>query len=76
MPSCAECAKGEYRGSPSESAPEWEVGTMWFWCPERRHHDQFAPACNLYEQGEPRMYDKRGNPVRRHEPGEAERKRV
>ena len=60
MTSCNECSKGEYHGLPPAGSPDWEVGTVYFWCPERRHHDQFAPACNLYNEGEPKLFDKRG----------------
>ncbi len=60
MPSCDGCKKGEFHGFPPEGSPEWEVGTIYFWCPEMEHHDMYAPACNLYYEGAPKMYDKRG----------------
>ena len=60
---CANCMRGEFHGFPPGTAPEWEVGTVYFWCPAKRHHDAFRvaqPDCDLFEFGSPKRYDKKG----------------
>ena len=60
---CSNCANGEYRGFPPATAPDWEVGTIYFWCPIKRHHDAFCIAqvdCDQFELGAPKRYDKNG----------------
>lgn len=61
VPECRECGKGQFRGFPPEGSPEWEVGTVYFWCPIVEHHDFHGVACPEYEPGGARMYDKHGN---------------
>lgn len=57
---CSDCAHGEYRGLPPEGSPEWEVGTVYWWCPIEQHHDRYGHVCKDFEQGEPKKYDKHG----------------
>ena len=57
---CKDCAHGQYRGYPPKDAPEWDVGTVYFWCPVKGHHDQNA-SCNSFEHGEPRRFDRNGD---------------
>ncbi len=60
---CEHCSNGEYRGYPPKGSPSWEVGTVYFWCPLKRHHDRNGIACESYEVGEPTKIDKRGRPL-------------
>lgn len=62
---CGSCPNGEYRGYPPKGSPEWEVGTVRFWCPIKRHHDRHGRACEDYETGEPAKIDKYGRPLTR-----------
>ena len=55
--SCKDCANGEYHGYPPEGSPEWEVGTVYFWCPLEKHHDD-SSHCNQFKAGTPKRYDK------------------
>jgi len=54
---CEDCRHGEYHGLPPKSAPSWYVSTISFFCPKREaHRDPNAYACELYEQGEPKIF--------------------
>ena len=57
---CDYCAHGEYHGYPPADAPDWEVGTVYFWCPKMRTHDKSLSDCREYDHGENKRYDKRG----------------
>ena len=62
MSLCTRCNHGEYHGFPPEGSPEWEVGTVYFWCPKQEHHDSTRTICfNDFARGKPKMFDKRGN---------------
>ena len=61
---CANCTEGEYHGLPPADAPAWEVGTVYFWCPIEKHHDQFRAACDCFDLGAPKRFDKRGNEIK------------
>lgn len=58
---CKDCAHGQFRGYPPKDAPEWEVGTVYFWCPVHRHHDAESISCTHYEPGGARIFDKNGD---------------
>lgn len=58
-PTCDNCRHGEYHGYPPETSPEWEVGTVYFWCPVRESHER-PTSCRKWMLGKPRHYDKRG----------------
>lgn len=64
MSKCEQCARAEFHGYPPAGSPEWEVGTVYFWCPTfNTHHQRFK--CGGHVQGKPRMYDKHGKAVKR-----------
>ena len=42
---CANCTNGEYHWFPPVGAPDWEVGTIHFYCPIQEHHDAFRESC-------------------------------
>ena len=60
MSLCTRCSNGEYRGLPPADAPEWEVGTVCFWCPILKHHDSTRTLCTKFVRGVPRKFDKFG----------------
>ena len=59
---CANCTNGEYHGFPPAGAPDWEVGTISFWCPIQEHHDAFRETgdCGSFDFGPAKRYDKNG----------------
>ena len=62
MSLCEHCARATFNGFPPEGSPEWEVGTVYFWCPTFKTHHQHR-ECEGHVEGEPRRYDKRGEEV-------------
>ena len=60
MSLCEHCARATFNGFPPEGSPEWEVGTVYFWCPKYNTHRQHLARCHYHVDGEPRRYDKRG----------------
>lgn len=60
---CETCNRATYRGFPPEGSPEWEVGTVCFWCPTFNTHHPHS-ECEGYEKGEPKRFDKRGREMR------------
>lgn len=62
---CRDCGKGEFRGYPPVGSPPWAVGTIYFWCPLRMHHNQFyeCNGCPGFEPGTPRKFDKHGREI-------------
>lgn len=60
---CDTCSHAEYRGFPPKGSPEWEVGTVYFWCPMLNTHG-LRMECDGYEKGTPKRFDKRGDELR------------
>ena len=60
MPICDYCGHAELHGYPPKGSPDWEVGTIFFWCAEHKDHKNRITDCQEFESGEPRMYDKHG----------------
>ena len=60
MSLCRRCSVGGYHGFPTKDAPEWDVGTIYFYCPWAESHDDSETLCTQFRRGEPRMYDKHG----------------
>ena len=63
MSLCEHCTRATFNGYPPDGSPEWEVGTVYFWCPEWEDHRR-RERCRHYESGAPRRYDKRGKEMR------------
>ena len=63
MERCKDCAKGQRRGFPPAGSPEWEVGTIYFWCPIKEHHDCMREACPHFERGRNAMVDRYGEVI-------------
>ena len=61
MTLCEHCERATFNGYPPKGSPEWEVGTVYFWCPVHQHHSPFQGACDDFDLGAPKLYDKRGN---------------
>lgn len=59
MSLCESCKLAEFHGYPPKDAPEWEVGTVYFWCGWVGTHGQ-RTDCDGFVQGKPKRYDKRG----------------
>ena len=59
MSLCGGCEHAEYHGYPPKGSPEWEVGTVYFWCPWHESHEK-RDECEFHSEGRPRMFDKRG----------------
>ena len=59
MTLCKHCARAEFHGYPPQGSPEWEVGTVYFWCPTLKTHRQHS-ECDGHVEGEPRLFDKHG----------------
>lgn len=57
---CATCSNAELRGFPPKGSPEWEVGTVYCWCPLKKQHETHEPTCDLYEKGDPKRLDEFG----------------
>lgn len=62
MSLCDKCCVGEYHGFPPKGSPEWEVGTIYFWCPQRMTHSK-GNDCPDYIKGDPKQFDKRGERI-------------
>lgn len=60
---CKDCEYGEYHGFPLEGSPEWEVGTIYFWCPIKKHHNSMQICCEHFEFGSCKCFDKLGNSI-------------
>ena len=63
MSLCEHCGRAEYHGFPPEGSPEWEVGTICFWCPKFNTHRQHG-ECEGHVEGQPKRFDKRGKEMR------------
>lgn len=63
MTLCEHCERATFNGYPPKGSPEWEVGTVYFWCEKMRDHEQ-REYCSYHEEGEPRRFDKRGREMR------------
>ena len=59
MSLCEHCARATFNGFPPERSPEWDVGTIYFWCPAFNTHHQ-RRECGGHVEGEPRRFDKLG----------------
>ena len=61
---CDYCIHAETHGYPPEGSPDWEVGTVYFWCAKHEDHEFHYGDCIEYEHGKPRRYDKQGKLMR------------
>lgn len=59
---CEHCCHATFNGFPPEGSPEWEVGTVYFWCEQMRDH-HLREHCGYHVEGEPRRFDKRGREI-------------
>ncbi len=60
---CKDCSNGEVHGLPPSDAPEWDVGSIYFWCPIGKHHDVYGRTCQSFERGVTKRFDRHGRPL-------------
>lgn len=58
---CGNCKHGEYHGYlPLNESQKDAVSTVYFWCPINNHHNSVQNACDKFNSGDPKFFDKYG----------------
>ena len=67
MKCCKYCINGEYHGFCPVNSPDWEVSTIYFWCPIKEHHNENGDPCDNFISGPCKTFDKFDTQIFKHE---------